>query len=113
MYKKHLSGISLLVLFVLIVFSCKKEVASSKNESVLSSQAAAKMKAPTATMSVFSTGFNNPRGLEFSPDGILYVAEAGVGGGTHSTVGTSCEQVPSPVGPYMGNPTGGRVSRLI
>lgn len=62
------------------------------------------------TVSVFSTGFNNPRGLKFGPDGNLYVAEAGVGG-TNSTVG-QCTQVVFPVGPYTGSPTGGRISMV-
>jgi len=48
--------------------------------------------------SVFATGFNNPRGLTFGPDGFLYVAEGGTGGDT-SSVGT-CTQVVAPVGPY-------------
>jgi hypothetical protein len=41
MYKKHLSS-SLLVLFVVLLFSCKKE------------------ETPKASMSVFATGLNNP-----------------------------------------------------
>jgi hypothetical protein len=65
---------------------------------------------PTPSVSVYATGFNNPRGLKFGPDGMLYVAEAGPGG-TNSTVG-KCEQVPAPVGPYTGSSRGGRISRV-
>lgn len=61
-------------------------------------------------VSVFATGFNNPRGLKFGPDGMLYVAEGGPGG-SHSTVG-KCAQVPAPVGPYTGDEDGGRISKV-
>jgi hypothetical protein len=61
-----------------------------------------------ATISVFATGLNNPRGLKFGPDGNLYVAEGGTGG-TNSTVG-QCDQVVPPVGPYTGSQTGSRIS---
>lgn len=56
---------------------------------------------------VFASGLENPRGLRFSPEGILYVAEAGLGG-TLSTTPDQCMQVPFPVGPY----TGGYTSRI-
>jgi hypothetical protein len=65
---------------------------------------------PHVTVKIFATGLQNPRGLEFGPDGYLYVAEGGVGG-TNSTVG-KCEQVVAPVGPYLGSTTGGRISRI-
>ena len=65
---------------------------------------------PSASVSVYATGFNNPRGLKFGPDGMLYVAEGGPGGNS-STVG-QCTQVVPPVGPYTGQATGGRISRV-
>jgi hypothetical protein len=64
-----------------------------------------------ATVTVFATGLNNPRGLEFGPNGQLYVAEGGIGG-TDSTTEEQCQQVPPPVGPFLGSTTGGRISRI-
>jgi hypothetical protein len=67
-----------------------------------------------ATISLFASGFNNPRGLAFGPGGNLYVAEGGLGG-TDSTSG-QCDQVIGPVGPYTGSTNdpvnGGRVSMV-
>jgi hypothetical protein len=63
----------------------------------------------SSNASVYATGFNNPRGLKFGPNDILYVAEGGMGG-TISSVGV-CPQVPAPVGPYTGGSTG-RISRI-
>jgi hypothetical protein len=65
--------------------------------------------AQSGNVSVFASGFNNPRGLKFGPDGNLYVAEGGAGG-TTSTQGI-CPQVPAPVGPYTGGFTG-RISKV-
>jgi hypothetical protein len=61
-----------------------------------------------STTTVFSTGFNAPRGLKFGPDGYLYVAEAGIGGSNPS----GCTPVLPPVGPYTGSDTGSRISRV-
>jgi len=60
--------------------------------------------AAVAHVSVVATGLNDPRGLVFGPNKHLYVAEAGSGGGTLSTVGV-CEQVQPPVGPIVGGAT--------
>lgn len=63
-----------------------------------------------ASVSVLASGFNNPRGLAFGPDGNLYVAEGGIGG-THSTAG-QCTQVIAPVGPYTGSNYGARIMKV-
>jgi hypothetical protein len=61
-----------------------------------------------ATVKVYATGLNSPRGLKFGLDGNLYVAEAGVGG----TNMTHCVQVVPPVGPYTGSDSGARISQI-
>jgi hypothetical protein len=73
--------------------------------------AAAPKHGGSADISVYATGFNNPRQLKFGPDGNLYVAEGGPGG-TGSTAG-QCDQVVFPVGPYKGSSTGGRISKVV
>jgi hypothetical protein len=63
--------------------------------------------APSVT--VLTSGLNNPRGLTFGDDGAFYVAEGGTGG-TQSTVGL-CTQVVPPVGPETGGMTA-RISKI-
>src|SRR5262245_43847438 len=66
--------------------------------------------ARAATVSLFATSLEYPRGLVFGPDGTLYVAEAGTAG-TDFTTPEQCAQADPPVGPYHNGPTG-RISRV-
>lgn len=69
-------------------------------------------KSPRPSQAVVASGLLYPRGIVFDERGALYVAEAGTPQGhTISTVGTSCEQVVPPVGPWLGGFTG-RISRV-
>jgi hypothetical protein len=60
---------------------------------------------------IFASGFDNPRGLAFGPDGQLYVAEAGSGGSDSTADQCPDLQIPGPYGPYVNGPTA-RVSRV-
>lgn len=117
MQKKLRSGSRITALFLLAACSTMTDAPVSP---VMRSAAANTAASPTLKLgdgdhgtgkvSVYATGLQNPRGLKFGPDGNLFVAEGGTGG-TNSTAG-SCEQVPFPVGPYLGSRTGGRISRI-
>jgi hypothetical protein len=59
---------------------------------------------------VFARGLTNPRHMRVGPDGLLYVAEAGVGGDQLATC-EPADNMFTAVGPYRGGLTG-RVSRV-
>ena len=101
-----------LLLLIFSIHSCQKEPLvkyPTQSDNVTALENKDEKDKPFATVTVFATGLNNPRGLKFGPDGALYVAEGGVGG-TGSSVG--CEQVIPPVGPYTGSTTGARISKI-
>lgn len=102
MKQKFLFLFAVIAAGLLFLSGCKKDKISDcdGNNKVL-----------TTTSKVMVTGLNDPRGLKFGPDGMLYVAEGGIGG-TNSTVGI-CAQVPSTgPGPYLGSNTGSRISKI-
>jgi hypothetical protein len=59
---------------------------------------------------VVATGLTNPRRVRFGPAGLLYVAEAGVGGSLQGTCAWPGNMFTA-AGPYLGGYTG-RVSRI-
>jgi hypothetical protein len=111
MYTKLTGRITLLALLAVSISSCKKELAPATANLSEQGTVIQRKSAPAATASLFSSGFNDPRGLKFGSDGNLYVAEAGIGG-TISSAGFNCAQAPPPFGPYFGSLNGGRVSRV-
>jgi hypothetical protein len=111
--KKRSQGLFFLF-FVLLFAACKKDDFHSKDENCEALKDIAKLEKHTApTVSVFATGFNNPRGLKFGPDCYLYVAEAGLGG-TNNTSEICPDIQPGTIagGPFLGSPTGGRISKV-
>ncbi len=63
----------------------------------------------SSNVTVFATGFSNPRGLKWGSDGNLYVAEGGSGG--NFSTADKCTQVVPPIGPYTGGTTA-RISKV-
>ncbi len=99
-----------LLLFVLLFASCKKDDGNLPNNCDAFNKEG-NNKGPT--VSVFATGFNNPRGLKFGPDCNLYVAEAGLGGTTNtSDICPEIQPGAAAGGPFLGSATGGRISKV-
>ena len=65
------------------------------------------------SVTTYATGLTNPRGLAFGPDGYLYVAEAGVGGGqTPADIDPGCPVNVNIFSPFTAGYSG-RVIRVL
>jgi len=103
MKKTTFAQIAAILLMIVLFEACKREPPTC--------DCACKGNDSTAVkVSIYATGLNNPRGLKFGANNILYVAEAGTGG-KDSSVG-KCAQVAFPIGPYVGSRNGGRISKI-
>jgi hypothetical protein len=101
--------VALIVAFVLALAALPASLVGTSAQDATPGAGPPPFPPPSANVTVFAEGLDNPRGLEFGPDGTLYVAEGGQGG-TTSTEG-ECEQVVPPVGPYTGGDNA-RISTL-
>lgn len=111
--KNEFKLINAIFFCVIFMGSCQKETITTDQPNNSDQNVALLKKAEqAATVTLFATGLNDPRSLKFGPDGQLYVAEAGIGGGTSSVSVCPQLQVVFPFGPYTGRTTGGRISKI-
>lgn len=99
MKKEAIKFLFVVIFSLFALYACSNDANNPTDIQLNKANLLNQKSAPTATVTTFATGFYNPRGLEFGPDGYLYVAEGGSGGTDSST---DCDQVIPPIGPYKG-----------